>query len=98
MDIDEAKQTFCLDLLFMFHKTGSCSTLYFCLVMQITSYKNKALAVYIMHTDFQGEFSGKRCVLYTDPLFSYEVIFSGRYNYMTISLCLFETIIKQLNI
>ena len=32
----EARQKFCLDLFSMFHKTGSCSTLYFCLVMQIT--------------------------------------------------------------
>ena len=32
----EARQEFCLDLFSMFHKIGSCSTLYFCLVMQIT--------------------------------------------------------------
>ena len=45
-DIDEAKQTFCLDLFSMFHKTGSYSTLYFCLIMQITSYENKVFHVY----------------------------------------------------
>ena len=31
----ETRQKFCLDLFSMFHKIGSCSTLYFCLVMQI---------------------------------------------------------------
>ena len=34
-----ARQTFCLDLFSMFHKTRSCLTLYFCLVMQNTSYE-----------------------------------------------------------
>ena len=29
----------------MFRKTGSCSTLYFCLVVQITSYENKEFRV-----------------------------------------------------
>ena len=53
-------------------------------------------SVCITHTDFRGEFSEKGCILYKDPLFSYEVIFSGRYYYMTISLCLFDTKIKQL--
>ena len=40
----EARKIFCLDLFSMFNKTGSCSNLYFCLVMKITSYKNKGFA------------------------------------------------------
>ena len=42
----EARQTFCLDIFSMFHRSGSCSTLSFSLVMQIiTSYENKGFRV-----------------------------------------------------
>ena len=56
----EARQTFCLDIFSMFHRSGSCSTLSFFLVMQITSYENKGFRVlYNTHADFRGEISGK---------------------------------------
>ena len=45
---------------------GSCSTLYFCLVMQITSYEEKAFRrAYNTHADFQGQFQKKSAHLYT---------------------------------
>ena len=67
----EARQTFCHDLFSMFHKTGSCSTLYFCLVMQITSYEDKvfpACIICILRLILKprGEISDKKSVhLYT---------------------------------
>ena len=47
---------------------GSCSTSYFCLVMQITSYEDKTFRrAYNTHADFQGEISEKklRIFIYT---------------------------------
>ena len=49
----EARQTFCLDLFSMFHKTRSCSTLYICLIMQITSYENKGFACWFLGWNFR---------------------------------------------
>ena len=52
----------------MFHKTGSCSTLYICLVMQITSYglwKQKVPCIIRIIANFWGEISEKICVMYT---------------------------------
>ena len=46
----EARQTFCRDLFSMFHRFGSCSTLSFCLIMQITSYENKGFGVLYLQT------------------------------------------------
>ena len=94
----EAKQTFCLDLFSMFHKTGSCSTLYICLVMQITSYENKAFRVYYAYwhlLTLEVNFQKKGAYYTRNPLFSYEVIFLEDI-IIWHSLCLFDTKKKQL--
>ena len=44
----KGRQTFCLDLFSIFHKTASCSTLYFYLIMQMTSYEKKGFACWFL--------------------------------------------------
>ena len=61
--------------------TQLCISVSLCKLLHI---KTKC-SVYITHTDFQGEFSEKGAYMYytQNPLFSYEVFFSARFNYMT---------------
>ena len=50
----EAGQTFCFDLFSMFHKTGSCSTLYFASLCKLLHMKTKPSDVHNAHADCQA--------------------------------------------
>ena len=69
-----ARQKFCFDLFSMFQKIGSCSTLYLCLVMQITvQYFIRKVPCLIRLLIFEVKFEGeeKRIIL----------LYMGKYRY-----------------
>ena len=55
----EDGQTFGPDLFSMFHKIGSCSTLYFCVVNANYFMKTKG-SVFYVHLDFKGKICEKK--------------------------------------
>ena len=70
----EARQNFCLDLFSMCHKIGSCSTLYFCLVMQITvQYFIWKVPCLIRTLIFEVKFEGKKEHI--------KLLYTGKYGY-----------------